>query len=157
VGAHTLMTHCRTCQGCASAVRLFRFSLIASHDLSRIHQIERVDCLFDGSEQVYGRPTKLIDQILLLTITDTVLSGACALHRERALGEAAHKRFGAGDLIGAIHHHGDDGVEVAVANVPKQGRDQSAVFDVLLGLDDTFGEARDGEFGRYALSAQNMS
>ena len=55
-------------------------------------------------------------------------------------GEPADEPFGASNLVGILHHHGDDGVKITITHVTEKGGDQPAFLDVLLGLDDTFGE-----------------
>ena len=44
---------------------------------------------------------------------------------------------------GVVHHHQNDAVEVAVARVADDRRDEPAPLDVALGLGDAFGKPRD--------------
>ena len=64
-------------------------------------------------------------QVLGLALADAVLAGAGALHGDGALGqalqEALHRRHLLG--VGAVEHR--RGVEVAVAGVAGDGRDQA--------------------------------
>ena len=78
-----------------------------------------------------------------LALPDAVLAGAGAVHRERAGDQPLVQRLGAGDLVGVGHveRHGE--VEIAVADMAHDRRDQPALGDVALGRGHAFGEPRD--------------
>ena len=82
-------------------------------------------------------------EILHLALPDAVLAGAGAFHGERALGQPLDEALGRGDLGRIVHVDQRADVEIAVADMADDRRDQSHLVDVAPGLDHAFGKPRD--------------
>ena len=82
-------------------------------------------------------------QIFLLALPDAVLAGAGAVHRLRALDQAVHELLAARHLVGIVDVAEQRAVEIAVADMADDRRQQIEPLQVVLGLGDAIGEPRD--------------
>ena len=79
-------------------------------------------------------------EIADLAVADAVLAGAGAAERERLVDHAPVHRLGARHLGRVVEIDQEDQVEVAVADVADQRREQAGLGDVPLDRGDAFGE-----------------
>src|SRR6266851_10379629 len=117
-------------------------SIDRSQDLPWIHDVVRIERLLDGAHQRHRFAVFLVQE-LDLAHADAVLAGAGAAHRQGARHHAVVERLGARQVgrIVRIDHHGE--MEVAVADMADDGGIEAVGYDVLLRLQDAFGEPRD--------------
>ena len=129
-------------------MRRFRAKLrnkrgLESDDLAGVHDVERIERVFDRAHAVERRLAALGFQVFHLALADAVLAGAGAVHRQRPLHQAFEEQLHARDfrLVVEIDQNAD--VEIAVADVTDDGADQLARGNVALGFGDAFGKPRD--------------
>ena len=77
---------------------------------------------------------------MLFPLADAVFAGTGAIHRQRALGNALYEGLGIRDFIRIIHFDQRAGMEIAVAHMANNWRDDAAELDVALGFYDAFRE-----------------
>ena len=95
------------------------------------------------------------DQRVELVHADAVLARAGAAHRDRAHADALRDLVGFRALRGARRIEQHEHVEVAVADVPDDGRDDAFAVELLARLEQAIGEPRDrhARVGRERLLA----
>ena len=98
--------------------------------LQRAHGVQRL-----GPE--FGQ------EIFLLALPDAMLAGAGAAHRLRALDQAVHEILAARHLVRVIDVAQQRAVEVAVADMADDRRQQTVPLQIVLGLGHAIGEPRD--------------
>src|ERR1700710_2041776 len=79
-----------------------RRRLYCRHDLARIENILRVECLLQRPHGIDGLGTELGLEVLLLALPDAVLASAGAAHRLRALDQAMHELLATRHLVGIV-------------------------------------------------------
>ena len=94
-------------------------------------------------------------QIFLLALPDAVLAGAGAAHRLRALDQAMHELLAARHLLRVVDVADQRAVEIAVADMADDRRQQIEPLQIVLGLGDAIGQPRDrhADVGRHHAGA----
>src|SRR5947209_3105164 len=104
-------------------------------DLAGVHDVPRIDRLLDRAHEV--EPSPMLDaEILHLALADAVLARAGAVHADGPKVEAPDELVGALDLARILHVDHDRQVEIAVADVTDDRRDEPAPGDVVHRLAD---------------------
>src|SRR5918992_4357587 len=116
----------------AAVIRLAR-SVREAQDLARIEDVQRIERALDLAHHV-DAGTELCFEILHLALTDAVLAGARAVHSDGALGKTLDEPLDFCDLGRVLHVEHRRGVEVAVADMSDDRRDQSRFTNVFLSL-----------------------
>jgi len=83
-------------------------------------------------------------RVFLLTLADAVLAGAGAVHRLGALDQAMHELLATGHLISVVDVADQRAVEIAVADMADDRRQQAEPFQIVLGLGDAIGQREIG-------------
>src|SRR5258708_29049251 len=123
-------------------------------DLAGILDVPRIDRLLDRAHEV--EPSPMLDaEILHLALADAVLAGAGAVHADGPKIEPSDEFAGTLDLAGILHVDHDRQMEIAVADMTEDRRNQPGPRDILHGLADAIGQARDrhADVGRDVLGA----
>src|SRR5580658_10090615 len=126
------------------------------NDLAGIHDVERIERALDRAHRRKRRLAVLGQQIFHLALADAMLAGAGAVHGQRTLDQALRQRLRASDLVGVVHVDEQRQMEVAVADMADDRRQEPALGNVALGLDDAFGKPRyrHADIGRDNLRAR---
>src|SRR5215469_4202748 len=98
-------------------------------DLSRVHDVVRIDRTLDLAHQIERRP-EFVFEIIHLALADAMLAGTGAVHGDRPQGQAVAERLHARHIVRvvAIEQHRD--VEIAVADMAEDGPEQAALCKV---------------------------
>jgi len=102
-----------------------------------------VKCMFYRAHGLYGGAAMFGNEKMFLSLSDSMLAGACPFHSESTNRNTFDESFGAGYLIGVIHHHKDTSVEIAVTHMSNDWRYESCLIDIPLGFNDAFRKPRD--------------
>ena len=117
-------------------------SRLRADDLPWVHQVVGVEGSLDGAHEVDPVAVLCVEE-LNLAVADAVLSGAGAVHGDGAGDQALIERRGARDFVRIVRveHHVD--MEVAIADMADDRRQQPLLLDVLAGLGDALRQPRD--------------
>src|SRR5438552_4499322 len=144
----------RTAEACRSGGGLVPKSSCRRQNLARVHDVQRIERLLDGAHDV-DAVAELVAQEADLALADAVLAGAGAFHGNRAHVEPGDEFFGERDFLRIVDVHQHQHMEIAVAGMADDRRDQAHFGDVGLGFGDAFGEPRNrhADIGRKPLGA----
>src|SRR4051812_326451 len=116
-------------------------------DLAGIEQVAGVQRALDRPHHP-ERPGAVLElQERRLAVAHAVLAGAGAVHGDRAAHEAVVEGLRPLELGRVVRVHEDRQVEVAVADVADDRRDEAGGVDVALGLVDALGQPADRDAG----------
>ena len=96
------------------------------NDLARIHDVVRIDGPFQDAHQVERRRAMLDLEVLHLLLADAVLARAGALHGERPPHQPVDEGLAGLDLRRIVRVHKRLNMEIAVAHMADDGRDEAA-------------------------------
>src|SRR3569623_827284 len=121
------------------------------NDLAGVEDVVRIERGLHRTHRLDGFRPQFGNKVFLLALTNAMLTGAGAVHAVRPLGEAMHDFVPAGQFVGIVDVAQHQAVEIAVADMADDRRDQLEVFDVLLRLGHAIGKARDrhADIGRH--------
>ena len=103
----------------------------------------RIERLLQRAHRIDRLGAELGLEIFLLALPDAVLAGAGAAHRLGALDQPVHELLAARHLVGIVDVADQRAVEIAVADMADDRRQQIEPLQIVLGLGDAIGEPRD--------------
>src|SRR5215468_362831 len=112
-------------------------------DLAWIHQSVRIERQLERAHHRERRLAVLGGEVFHLPLANPVLAGTGSFHGQRAIDQAVQQAVGTRDLVTVVHIDQQRQVEVAIADMTEDRRDQVGLGDVALGRGDAFGEPRD--------------
>src|SRR5262245_17097378 len=112
------------------------------HDLSWVENVQWIQRRFQRAHRVQRLGPELVLEIFLSALPDTVFAGAGAAHLLRALDQAMHEVLAARHLIRVrgVAEYGT--MEISVADMTDDRRQQVETLQILFGLSDAVGEPR---------------
>ena len=116
---------------------------------------KRVERPLDRAHGVERRLSMLGGQVFHLALAHAVLAGTGAIHRQRPLDQAFEEGMDALDLCFVVHVDQQSDVEITVADMADDRRQELAVGNVALGRGQAFGEPRhrNADIGRQRFVA----
>src|SRR5262249_23995048 len=120
---------------------IYRPDLSRRYELSRVENVQWIQRLLQRAHGFKRLFAEFRLQIFLLALPDAVLAGAGAVHRLRALNQPMRELLAARHLIGVggVAEHG--AMEIAVADMADDRRQQLEALEVRLGLRDAVAQA----------------
>src|SRR6266536_1875125 len=117
-------------------------SLRSRNDLAGIEDVLRIERPLQRAHRVERLWPELGLQIFLLALPDAVLTGAGAAHALRALDQAMHELLATRHLFSVVDVADQRAMEIAVADMTDDRRQEIEPLQIVLGLGDAIGEPR---------------
>src|SRR6478672_6189984 len=108
--------------------------------LSRIEDVLRIERLLQSAHGLDRFRAEFGLEVLLLALPDAVLSGASAAHRLRAFHQAMYEVLAARHFLVIVDVARQRAVEIAVADMADNRRQQIEAFEVRFGFGHAIGE-----------------